>query len=89
MIGFTGNTLNRGEALRRDEAALAALAQHAASRLLPFVELDPLVHDNELGWVPLLERRFRKVSCFWDSTPMVSPISQPWSPPTAACPAAP
>ncbi|TXG83469.1 MAG: NAD(+) diphosphatase [Sphingomonadales bacterium] len=55
MIGFTGNTLNRGEALRRDEAALAALAQHAASRLLPFVELDPLVHDNELGWVPLLE----------------------------------
>lgn len=53
MIGFTGNTLNRAEALRRDEAALSALAQHAASRLLPFVALDPLVHENELGWIPL------------------------------------
>lgn len=53
MIGFTGNTLDRAESLRRDEAALDALMQHAASRLLPFLALDPLVHENDLCWVPL------------------------------------
>ncbi len=54
MIGFTGNTLDRAEALRRDEAALALLAQHPASRLLPFVGLDPVLRGNDIGWVPLV-----------------------------------
>lgn len=50
---FAGNPLDRGEALRRDEASIVALAQHADARYLPFNRLRVLTDaDGALTWLP-------------------------------------
>ena len=48
---FAGNPLDRGEALRRDEADVAALKQHPNSRFLIFANLRVNVtEDQSLNW---------------------------------------
>jgi NAD+ diphosphatase len=48
---FAGNPLDRGEALRRDEASIDALAKSAEAVYLPFSRLRVLTHNpGELGW---------------------------------------
>ncbi len=48
---FAGNPLDRGEALRRDEAAIAALAADSTSEFLPFHRLNVLLRDEQtLAW---------------------------------------
>jgi NAD+ diphosphatase len=52
--GFTGGGLDRADHLRLDEGRLAALAAHAAARLLQLAALDPVVDENgRLAWTPL------------------------------------
>ncbi len=51
---FSGNTLDRGDAIRRDQQLVDAAANHQDSLFLGFCNLDVLVHDNEgvsLGWL--------------------------------------
>ncbi|MDB5693361.1 MAG: diphosphatase [Alphaproteobacteria bacterium] len=55
--GFTGAGIDRADHLRLDEAKVAALAAHAAARLLRLAALDPLLgEDGRLAWGPLAER---------------------------------
>jgi NAD+ diphosphatase len=53
-MGFTGSPLDRAEPLRRDEAALAALRDHAGARWLAMDALRPVVAigpgDARLAW---------------------------------------
>ena len=58
-LTFAGNPLDRADALRRDEAKLATLANDPDSLYLPFHQLQVAVVDGEpltLGW---LEQRVR------------------------------
>ena len=49
---FAGNPLDRGEDLRRDEAALRALIEHPDSLFLPFQRLNVAIDtENQLGWL--------------------------------------
>ena len=48
---FAGNPLDRGEAIRRDEAAITALAEDARSLFLPFHRLNVgLADETTLAW---------------------------------------
>jgi len=54
VIGFTGSPLDRADALRLDEAALADLAARDDARLLRLEGLDPVIGDDgKLLWSPL------------------------------------
>jgi NAD+ diphosphatase len=54
--GFTGAGIDRADHLRLDEAKLAALAAHAAARLLRLATLDPLLdEEGRLAWGALAE----------------------------------
>ena len=54
--GFTGGTLDRADALRHDEAGLAALTSDWRSRLLRLDGFDPvLMGDGTLGWTTLAD----------------------------------
>ncbi|WP_010218524.1 NAD(+) diphosphatase [Sphingomonas sp. PAMC 26621] len=54
--GFTGGTLDRADALRHDEAGLAALTGDWRSRLLRLDGFDPvLMGDGTLGWTTLAD----------------------------------
>ncbi|HEY1606761.1 MAG TPA: NAD(+) diphosphatase [Allosphingosinicella sp.] len=54
--GFTGAGIDRADRLRLDEGQLAALAAHAAARLLRLDALDPVLDAEErLAWGPLAE----------------------------------
>lgn len=51
---FAGNTLDRGDAVRRDQQLIDAAANHQDSLFLAFYNLDVLVHDDKginLGWL--------------------------------------
>ncbi len=51
---FSGNTLDRGDAIRRDQQLVDAAANHQDNLFLGFCNLDVLVHDSEgvsLGWL--------------------------------------
>ena len=52
---FAGNPLDRGEALRRDEASIDALGQRADARFLPFNRLKVLTNGGNLDWVTRAE----------------------------------
>ncbi|MEM7003677.1 MAG: NAD(+) diphosphatase [Pseudomonadota bacterium] len=47
---FAGNPLDRGEALRRDEANIEALRQSAAAQFLVFSKLRVATHEQTLRW---------------------------------------
>ncbi|MEH6556879.1 MAG: NAD(+) diphosphatase [Oceanicoccus sp.] len=51
---FSGNNLDRGDAIRRDQQLVDAAASHPDSLFLGFYNLDVLVHDDDgvrLGWL--------------------------------------
>lgn len=51
---FAGNTLDRGDAMRRDQPLIDAAVKHKDSLFLPFYNLDVLVKDDQglhLGWL--------------------------------------
>jgi NAD+ diphosphatase len=50
MIGFTGGLLDRGDAIRHDPAAFAALRRDPAARLLVLDGYEPAMAAGELGW---------------------------------------
>jgi len=50
MIGFTGGLLDRGDAIRHDPAAFAALRRNPAARLLVLDGYEPAMAAGELGW---------------------------------------
>jgi len=48
---FAGNPLDRSESLRRDEAAIAGLAEDPSTQFLPFHRLNVLMQDEQnLAW---------------------------------------
>lgn len=54
--GFTGSPLDRADALRQDEAALAEALRHPDARLLRLDALDPVLEeDGRLSWGSLAE----------------------------------
>ena len=56
MIGFTGGTLDRADALRQDPAALAAATGDWRARLLKLDGLTPeITADGKLGWTSLAD----------------------------------
>lgn len=63
---FSGNRLDRADALRRDPEALAALADSQTSLYLPFNKLQVAVVDGQplqLGWIPRATVRFIEAEC--------------------------
>jgi NAD+ diphosphatase len=50
MIGFTGGLLDRGDAIRHDPAAFAALRRDPAAWLLVLDGYEPAMAAGELGW---------------------------------------
>jgi NAD+ diphosphatase len=50
MIGFTGGLLDRGDAIRHDPAAFAALRRDPAARLLMLDGYEPAMAAGGLGW---------------------------------------
>ncbi len=52
-IGFTGGVLDRGDAIRHDPAAFAALRRDPAARLLVLDGYEPAMAAGELGWTAI------------------------------------
>ncbi len=52
---FSGNPLDRADALRRDTAWLARVEADFASRFLPFSDLQVLLKGSGLGWISVAE----------------------------------
>jgi len=49
-VGFTGSTLDRADALRKDAGAMVAARSHPAARWLVFDDLRPVMKDGALVW---------------------------------------
>jgi NAD+ diphosphatase len=63
LLTFAGNPLDRADALRRDPATLAALADDFDSLFLPLKQLQVAVVEGEslqLGWLP--QQTFREIA---------------------------
>lgn len=63
---FSGNRLDRADALRRDPEQLAALADAASTVYLPFNQLQVAVIDGQplqLGWISRATVRFIETEC--------------------------
>jgi len=53
LFGFTGGVLDRGDAIRHDAAAFAALRRDPAARLLVLDGYEPAMAAGELGWTAI------------------------------------